>query len=164
MRHHAHFGSFAFLLLPLLACEAAPDPSAAAASSVEATVAEHAPDTVGAQGAVWDFHRALASGDSARVIELLHPEALIYEAGHPETVDEYRAGHLAADIAFAAAVEREVVREHVRPLGQAVLYLAETRARGTFRGRNIDSRGVETVVLIPSDGAWRIAHVHWSSR
>lgn len=127
---------------------------------------EQAPEE--ARDVVYEFHQALEAGDSTRALALLHPDAVIHEAGHSETVGEYREGHLAADADFAAAVSREILHEEVLPLGDATLYLAETRASGTLRGREIDSRGTETVLLTrtdePDEGAWRIRHVHWSSR
>jgi len=48
--------------------------------------------------------------------------------------------------------------------GDAALALAWTRTTGTFGERQIDSNGVETMVLHRADGQWRIVHVHWSSR
>jgi ketosteroid isomerase-like protein len=157
--------SIPMLLLLVAACDppdrGPPDPLP---EDVEPVRPDPGPDVDDAIAIVYDFHHALTVGDSARAIELLHPEAAIFEAGHAETVEEYRGGHLPADMEFAREVEREVVHERVIPVGDGVLYLAEIRARGTFRGRSIDSQGVETVVLVPADGEWRITHVHWSSR
>lgn len=114
--------------------------------------------------AVYDFHDALARADSMAALALLDPDARIYESGHAETVAEYRDGHLSADIEFASAVEREIVSEELVPLGEGYLYIAETRASGSFRGREVDSAGLETVVLVPEDGDWFLRHIHWSSR
>jgi len=110
-----------------------------------------------------EYHEALASGDSVRAVELLHPEVMIYEGGHAETLAEYRAGHLAADISFAQAVRSETIRVEVVDLGGAALYLQESHTRGTFRDREIDSRGTETLVMVPLDDRWVIRHIHWSA-
>lgn len=111
------------------------------------------------------LHDALASGDSARALELLADGARIYEGGHAETRAEYRAGHLAVDIEFAGAVDRERLAEHVQTAGSEVaLYLSEYRTSGSFRGEEIDSHGTETLVLECRPEGWRIVHVHWSSR
>lgn len=109
------------------------------------------------------FHEALAAGDSLRAIGYLHPDVVIYEAGHAETLAQYRAGHLAADIRFAQAVPSRTTAERVVPLGDAALYLREYHSQGTFRDRQIDSRGTETLVLVSTPEGWRIRHVHWSS-
>lgn len=116
-----------------------------------------------AQAVVHAFHRALSEADSTTALELLHPEAVIYESGHAETVEEYRGGHLPADIRFAAATEREILSERASDSGGNVLYLAETRVRGSMGDREVDSRGVETVVLAPEGDGWLIRHIHWSS-
>jgi ketosteroid isomerase-like protein len=112
---------------------------------------------------VEQFHAALAAGDSARAISLLHPEVVIYEAGHAETLAQYRAGHLAADIAFAQAVPSETTAEQVIDLGGTALVLRESVSRGIFRDREIDSHGTETMVLVPLEDRWVIRHIHWSS-
>jgi hypothetical protein len=41
---------------------------------------------------------------------------------------------------------------------------AESRTTGQTRGRDIDSRGAETIVLVRESSGWRIRHIHWSSR
>jgi len=159
----------ALLLLTLTACEPEDDtrvpdapPAPAATDEVDDGVpAAHAEE---ASEVVHAFHRALASGDSAAALGMLHPEAVIYEAGHAETLDEYRAGHLAADIRFATATERHVLDERTLAMEGTVLYLAETHTSGRLNDREIDARGVETVLLVRAPEGWRIRHVHWSSR
>lgn len=174
------------LLLPATCTpEAAEDepesPDAGSAEAVEATEATpgaeamqatEGADTEGADAesieearrAQQGFHRALAESDSVAALELLHPEAIIYESGRAETVEAYRSGHLSSDIRFAAATEREVESERAIALGSDVLLLSETRVRGTIGEREIDSRGVETMVLSPQADGWLIRHIHWSSR
>lgn len=110
------------------------------------------------------FHGALAAGDSARALELLHPDVRVFEGGHAETLSEYRAGHLAVDMEFSGAVEREAGSESVSGDGDRALYLSEYRMTGTFRGEDVDARGTETMVLVRTDDGWRIRHIHWSSR
>lgn len=142
----------AALVLPALAPEASAQRGAPAAEEAVREVADQ-------------LHEALASGDSARVLELLAPDVRVYESGHAETRAEYRAGHLGVDIEFAGGTEREVLTEHVRMPGEEMaLYLAEYRTTGTFRGQEIDSHGTETLVLERGAEGWRVVHIHWSSR
>lgn len=111
------------------------------------------------------LHAALSSGDSAQVLELLDDDVRVYESGHAETRDEYRAGHLGVDIEFAQGTEREVLSERVRSAGDGMaLYMAEYRTTGTFRGEQVDSRGTETLVMARGPDRWRVVHIHWSSR
>lgn len=110
------------------------------------------------------FHSALAARDSAAALARLHPDVSIYEGGHAESLAEYRSSHLAADIAFASATRRELMGESVRIWGDQALYNSESRTTGTSRGREIDARGTETMVLVRTPDGWRIRHIHWSSR
>jgi hypothetical protein len=110
------------------------------------------------------FHGALAAGDSARALELLHPEVRIHEQGVAETLAEYRDHHLAADIRFAAQVSRELLREEVVPGMGVMVYLSESRATGRVGEREIDARTVETAILVRTPEGWRIRHLHWSNR
>lgn len=123
-----------------------------------------APPADSVKAAVHAFHAALAAGDSARALELLHPDVRIFESGHAETLSEYRAGHLAADMEFSGSVDREVVSASVSGAGDRALYLGEYRTKGTFRGEEIDARGTETMVLVRTGDGLRIRHIHWSSR
>ncbi len=115
--------------------------------------------------AVHAFHDALAAGDSARALALLHSDVQVFESGHAEDLEEYRSGHLGADMEFAASTERELLAEEVSRLdGRLALYLSEYRMTGSFRGREIDGHGTETMLLVRSAEGWRIRHIHWSSR
>lgn len=110
------------------------------------------------------FHRALAEGDSAAALAMLAPDATILESGGVESLPEYRAHHLLADIEFARAVqaERSPIRVTIR--GDAAWATSTTSTRGEFKGRPVDSTGAELMVLTRMPGGWRIAAVHWSSR
>jgi ketosteroid isomerase-like protein len=152
----------ALLLAALAACQSQPatdlpDAGAPAAGSPAAF------DEAAVRAVAEEYHRALASGDSLRAIELLHPDVLIFESGHAETLAQYRSGHLAADIGFAQAVRSETVSERILDLGGAALFLRESHTSGTFRDRTIDSHGTETLLMVPTDAGWRIRHIHWSS-
>ena len=110
------------------------------------------------------FHAALDSGDREGALEFLAPEVIIFESGGAEmSRDEYASHHLEADMRFSAALRREVVDRQSGISGDSAWVLSKTRTTGTYREREIDSRGTETMVLRRADGAWRIAHVHWSS-
>ena len=110
------------------------------------------------------YGEALAAGDSTRALGYLHPDLIVYEGGHAETLDEYRSGHLAGDIAFSSAVDFTTARDAVVPGRDFSLYLREYSMNGTYRDRAIDARGVETIVLARTDEGWKIRHIHWSSR
>lgn len=110
------------------------------------------------------FSGALQRGDSTAALEFLHPDVVIYEAGHAETLDQYRNGHLASDMAFADAVTQQTTSGQITVGHDIALYLSEYTSAGTFREREIDSHGTETMVLVRTVDGWRIRHIHWSSR
>lgn len=111
------------------------------------------------------FHRALVAQDREAALRLLTADAVILESGGYETSrDEYASHHLGADMEFSAATERTVDKRWIEQRGEVAWVLSSTRTRGRFRDRDIDVRGVETMLLTHIDGQWRIAHIHWSSR
>lgn len=121
-------------------------------------------DEVQVREVVQGFKAALAAGDSTAALGYLHHDLVVYEAGHAESLAEYRSGHLAADMEFAAAVTTTSVQQGVIVRDDMALWVSEGESKGTFRGRAIDSHGTETIVLVPTEAGWKILHVHWSSR
>lgn len=110
------------------------------------------------------YHTGLAEADTAAVMALLAPNALILESGGMETREEYRSHHLPADMAFARAVPRERGSIRVRVHGHTAWAASLSTARGTYRDREIDSRGAELMVLHRTEDGWLIEAIHWSSR
>jgi ketosteroid isomerase-like protein len=158
MRHLVPIFSLSLLAL------AAPLWGAAQDTTAPTTGGAQASDSAAVAAVVGGFHEALASGDSARALTLLAPQARILEGGGVETVEEYASGHLPADMAFAAAVPRERGPLQVVVQGDVAWAMSTSVARGTYREREIDSRGAELVVLSRHEEGWRIEAIHWSSR
>lgn len=121
-------------------------------------------DEAAVRAVVESFHAALAAGDSAAALASLHPDLVVFEAGHAETRAEYRSGHLASDMAFSQAVAFSTIRDAVVLGSDLSLYLREYSMKGTFHGRAIDGHGSETIVLARTPAGWNIRHIHWSSR
>lgn len=121
-------------------------------------------DSAAAAKTVDDYHAALSSGDSARALALLAPDAVILESGAMETRAEYRSHHLAGDIAFAKAVKSERGPLVVRIDGSTAWTSSTSVTQGTFNGRAINSSGAESMVLTKGPDGWRIRAIHWSSR
>lgn len=111
------------------------------------------------------FHAALRRGDTAAAAALLTDAVLIFEAGGAErSKAEYASAHLPGDAAFAQAVGSELSRRSGGASGDLAWAASEGRTRGRFRDRDVDRITTETMVLRRQAGAWRIVHVHWSSR
>lgn len=111
------------------------------------------------------FHAALAAGDGDAALAYMAPEVVILESGGGEkSRDEYASHHLGGDMRFAAASQRTTLEQRQETFGDTAVVLTWTHTTGSFGDREIDSNGVETMVLNRSNGQWRIVHVHWSSR
>lgn len=110
------------------------------------------------------YDRALRSGDSATALSLLTEDAVILESGGIETREEYRSHHLPSDIEFAQAVEATQSPLRVTVRGDVAWVASTNVAKGTFRGRPVNSVGAELMVLTRLSGGWKIAAIHWSSR
>ena len=110
------------------------------------------------------FHAALRRGNTAAALALLANDALIFEAGGAErSKAEYAAHHLGADAEFTKAVPSRLTRRAGGTNGNLAWIASEGRTTGTFRGKPVDRVTAETVVLRRVGGAWKIAHIHWSS-
>ena len=111
------------------------------------------------------FHAAMQAGDKQAVLALLSPKVVIYESGHAErTRDEYAKSHLQSDMEFGKATKRQVTRNIALAEGNTATVLAEVTTTGNFKGKPVDSLGLETAVLEKSGDGWLIVHIHWSSR
>jgi uncharacterized protein DUF4440 len=110
------------------------------------------------------FHTALSSGSREQALALLSPEVVIFESGGAETSrDEYGSHHLGGDMEFVRATKTTVVDEQSGQSADAAWVLRRTTTTGQFRGKAINSRSTETMILRKGAAGWLITHIHWSS-
>ena len=121
-------------------------------------------DSVGVLAVVDQFHRTMEAGDSNGVMATLAPEVLVIEGGTIENRDEYRAHHLAADIAFTLANPsvRTVTRASVT--GDQAWVVSTSTGKREVRGQPVEAISAELIVLRRTGPTWRIVAIHWSSR
>jgi len=123
------------------------------------------PATEGPADVVESFGQALRNRDTARALELLAPEVLIYEFGAQEASrDEYAADHMKGDMEFLAAATAEQLDQRQTVSGNLAIVTTRSRVRGQYQDKPFDQLSTETMVLRHAGGAWRITHIHWSSR
>jgi ketosteroid isomerase-like protein len=133
------------------------------ALSMPGAAAQAAPmpaDTVDA------FHAALRSRDSARALSLLDRSLVVYESGRVDpTPESYASGHLASDMDFAVASNWRLLERRVGGEGDERWVLTAYQISGKHSdGTPIEQRTLETAILRRSEGAFRIVHLHWSTR
>lgn len=110
------------------------------------------------------YHTAEAAGDSTAMVALLDEDAVILEGGGIETKLDFRAHHIAADIAYIRAVKVERGPVRVRVRGDAAWAASTRTAQGNVNGRAVNSAGAELMVLARTPAGWKITAIHWSSR
>ncbi|CAN5909385.1 hypothetical protein BH11GEM1_BH11GEM1_09440 [soil metagenome] len=121
-------------------------------------------DTAAVAQVVANFHAAIGRADSAAALAMLATDVSIMESGDVERLSDYRAHHLAADIAFARAVPSTNSALQVKVVGDVAWVSSTSATRGSFQGRAVNSSGAELMVLSKdASGAWRIRAIHWSS-
>ncbi len=110
-----------------------------------------------------NFRAALSAGDADGALATLADDVVVYEHGGAErSRAEYASHHLAADMAYLANIQAELMAQHVIAGDGMVVITRETRQTGTHNGRDVDRTTTETLVLTASPDGWRIRHVHWS--
>lgn len=118
-----------------------------------------------AEDVVRSFHKALEQGDRDAALVLLSENVRIFEQGWVEqSRAEYASHHLDSDIGYAKAVKSEVSNVEVSIDGGIAVVMSESTTKGTYDGKPVDSVGLETMVLRKTADAWKIVHIHWSSR
>lgn len=146
----------------LLSAGAAAAHDPAPPSQVQGTVQAEAAE---AAAVVDAFHAALEAGNTDGALAMLAEDVMVLEEGGAErSRAEYASHHLAADAAFAAAVEATPARRSGWAAGDVAWIASEGRTTGTFNGRAVDRLSAETMVLKRGPDGWRIHHIHWSSR
>ncbi|MEP7383552.1 MAG: DUF4198 domain-containing protein [Gemmatimonadota bacterium] len=157
---------FSTLVVQLGGGHGAHDAHAARESNGEVALSPSRPagDSADVAAVVQAFHAALASGDSSAALALLAADVTILESGGVETRAQYRDRHLAGDIAFARAVPSRRSATQVWVRGDAAWVTSTSVTEGEYRGRAVNSTGVELAVLTREVEGWRIRAIHWSSR
>ncbi len=118
-----------------------------------------------ATAAVDAFHAALRKGDKTAALAMLDDSIEIFEQGAIErSKAEYTAKHMDADIAFSGATKATRTNRGGAILGNLAYITSENKVTGTFNGKPVNSISIETMVLHKTGTAWKILHIHWSSR
>lgn len=116
-------------------------------------------------GVIEAFHRALGSGDAARLSQIVGPDALLVDQEDGVLWSAASPGPLPSSLqtpeGVAGGLAWERVGTRVDTLGTARLVIL--RYRATIAGEPVPWWGVESVLMQPgSTGGWRIHFVHRS--
>ncbi len=112
---------------------------------------------------VSQFHKALKEQSKEVARSLLADDVLIYEGGGVErSAEEYASHHMLSDMAFVSVLSTEVLEHQVFIEGTIAISNSRTHSKGNFKGKEIDRKGMETIVLKKIEGKWKIWRIHWS--
>ena len=114
------------------------------------------------------YDAAFNAKDLDKLASFYHPEVTIYEGGGINNgwVD-YRDNHLGPELKAFENLQfgHSNTKITILPGGQSAYATSEYSIKAKMGDRELDSRGLETLVLIKgADGSWKIRHSHTSSR
>jgi len=112
---------------------------------------------------ITQFHKAIKKGYQKKARSLLDDNVIIFEGGRVErSADDYASHHMVADMKYLAKIHTEVLEHSVKVVGDTAYSMSRTKSTGQYKGKYINSEGMESMVLLKKEGKWKIAHIHWS--
>jgi uncharacterized protein YcnI/ketosteroid isomerase-like protein len=125
-------------------------------------------DAVAVQTWLKAYDAAFMAKDLEKLATFYHPDVTIYEGGGINNgwID-YRDRHLGPELKAFENLQfgHTNTKVSVLPGGQSAYATSEYSIKAKMGEHNLDSSGLETLVLVKgSDGSWKIRHSHASSR
>lgn len=125
-------------------------------------------DTAAIETWLKSYDVAFNAKDLDKLAAFYHPDVTIYEGGgiNAGWID-YRDRHLGPELKAFENLQfgHNNTKVAVLPGGQSAYATSEYSIKAKMGERELDSRGLETLVLIKgADGNWKIRHSHTSSR
>ena len=125
-------------------------------------IAANAKDAV---ATVERFSIALSAGKLDKAGAELDAKVLILESGGAErSAAEYLGGHAKGDAAFLKGVHVQLINRTAQVSGDMAWVGSESEMHTQKDGKAVTILSTETMVLKRTDKAWKITHIHWSSR
>lgn len=136
-----------------------------AAVLATAPLAAFAQDATTPVDAIDGFHEALQLGDTAAAISLLARDLVVYEFGVIDpTLEAYAFRHLPLDMDLAAATTWALQERQVGGEGDARWVTSSYHVTGyDAAGAEMNYMVMESAFVVRTGGAFRIAHLHWST-
>jgi ketosteroid isomerase-like protein len=110
------------------------------------------------------FQHALETGDAKAARDLLADNVLILEGkGVDRSAEEYASHHMLSDMKYLKAMTIEKIEHHVSQSDAVALSVSRSTVKGTYKDKEINRQGNETMSLEKRNGEWKITHIHWSN-
>ena len=114
------------------------------------------------------YDAAFIAKDLDKLAAFYHPDVTIYEgSGINNGWIDYRDRHLGPELKAFENLQfgHSNTKVAMLPGGQSAYVTSEYSIKAKMGERELDSRGLETLVLVKgADGSWKIRHSHASSR
>ena len=124
-------------------------------------------DDAGLVAWLQSYDRAFLSKDLQRLASFYHPDVTIFEGGgvNKGWVD-YRDHHIGPEMKGFEDLRFEHlnVALHVLEGGASAYVTSEYALKARVAGKDVDTGGLETLVMVRIGGAWKIRHSHTSAR
>lgn len=114
-----------------------------------------------------DYDAAFNGKDLVRLGTFYHPEVTVYEGGGVNNGwADYRDHHLGPELKELQNLQLSHSNRRVHLLngGRAAYVTSSYTIKGRVGDREIDSGGLETLVVVDEGGVWKIRHSHTSSK
>lgn len=134
-------------------------------SSVAAAAAQDESEAIKAW--LTGYDAAFVAKDLEKLATFYHADVTIFEGGGVNRGwADYRNNHLGPELKAFEGLQFSHSNTVVRMLGPNAAYVTSDYAiKAKLKDRDVDSGGLETLVLIKEPGgAWKIRHSHTSSR
>lgn len=113
------------------------------------------------------FDRTFVAKDLDTLASFYHPDVTIFEGGGVNNGwADYRDHHIGPELKGFENLqfEHRNIAVHVLDGGRVAYVTSEYVLRARANGRDVDSGGLETLVLVKVGDAWKIRHSHTSAR
>lgn len=110
------------------------------------------------------FHKALETGDPQTARSLLADDVLILEGkGVERSAQEYASHHMLSDMKYLKEMTITSLEHHINQHNNVAISIARSSVKGTYKDKNVDRIGNETITLMKLNDTWKITHIHWSN-
>lgn len=143
------------LTLPSLAADVAPGGQTASADAAEV------------EAWLKGYDAAFLAKDLDRLAAFYHPDVTIYEGtGINNGWADYRDRHLGPELKAFSNLQfaHTNTKVTIMPGGQSAYATSRYTIKAKMGERDLDSEGLETLVLVRTPEGWKIRHSHTSSR
>lgn len=68
-----------------------------------------------------------------------------------------------SNMKYLATINSELLEHNVKIIGESAISMSRRKITGTFKEKELNYEGMETMTLAKRQGEWRIIHIHWSN-